>query len=190
MIQFVRGGPDPELENKLANFAHLGDIRGALADPDINTEDLDLVLDEFRGNMKYIEHPDFDKQRTKEFIRDLEDAWYDDTSSKNQQALASSPDKAELEALGGMGFGMILARDLEYLVYQPRKRGGVIVALDIEDVEGPRGFPVGNAQATVSAEHAARYGTQLMDIMDVLDAGGAKLRKKNKPVKRSMPYYD
>jgi hypothetical protein len=189
MIEFVRGGPDPELENKLANFAHAGDIKGALADPDINTEDLDLVLDEFRGNMKYIEHPDFDKQKTKEFIADLEDAWYDATANKDQQELEASPDKHELKAIGG-GLNMILARDLEYLVYQPRKRGGVIVALDIEDVEGPQGFPMGNAQTTVSAEQAAQYNTSIMDIMDVLDAGGAKLRKKNKPVKHTPPMYD
>lgn len=189
MIEFVRGGDNDEFENKLANYAHVGDIKGALADADINTENLDLYLDDFRGNMKYIEHPDFDKQKTKEFIAALEDAWYDDTSSKNQKELESSPDKHELKAIGG-GLNMILAKDLEYLVYQPRKRGGVIVALDIEDVEGPQGFPMGNAQTTVSAEQAAQYNTSIMDIMDVLDAGGAKLRKKNKPVKRTSPMYD
>jgi len=189
-IQFVDPDVDnAEFENKLLNFAHAGDIHGALADPDINTENLDLYLDDFRGNMKYIEHPDFDKEKTKKFVLDLEDAWYDDTSKKDQKELESSPDKNELKAIGG-GLSMILARDLEFLVYQPRKRGGVIVALDIEDVEGPQGFPMGNAQTTVSAEQAAQYNTSIMDIMDVLDAGGAKLRKKNKPVKHTPPMYD
>jgi hypothetical protein len=189
MIEFVRGGDNNEFENKLANYAHVGDIQGALADADINTENLDLDLDEFRGNMKYIEHPDFDKQRTKEFIVALEDAWYDYTSKKGQQALASSPNKAELEAIGG-GLHMVLDTDLPYITYQPRRKGGKIVAIMIEDNEGPNGFPMGNMSTVLRDDSVKGYGTTLDKIMAVLDNGGANLRKKRKPVKSSTPYYD
>ena len=189
-IQFVHPDVDnATFENKLANYAHTGDIQGALADPDINNEHLDLELDDFRGNMKYIEHPDFDKQRTKEFIEDLEDAWYDDTAKKNQQALASSPNKAELEAIGG-GLHMVLDTDLPYITYQPRRKGGKVVAIMIEDDEGPKGFPMGNMSTVLRDDSVRGYGTTLDKIMAVLDGSDAQLRKKRKPVKYTPPMYD
>ena len=189
-IQFVHPDVDnATFENKLANYAHAGDIQGALADADINTKNLDLDLDDFRGNMKYIEHPDFDKQKTKEFIRDLEDAWYDEILKKGQQALASSPNKAELEAIGG-GLHTVLDTDLPYITYQPRRKGGKVVAIMIEDNEGPKGFPMGNMSTVLRDDSVRGYGTTLDKIIAVLDNGGANLRKKQKPVKYTPPTYD
>jgi hypothetical protein len=177
--------------NKLANYAHMDDIQGALADPDLNDEHLDLTIDDFKGDQRWIEHPDWDAKRVKasNFLNRLEDAWYDETSKRDQQALASSPNKAELEAIGG-GLNMVLDTDLPYITYQPRRKGGKVVAIMIEDEEGPKGFPMGNMSTVLRDDSVRGYGTTLDKIIAVLDNGGATLRKKQKPVKYTPPTYD
>ena len=190
LIPFI--GADQEesgWENKLANYAHVGDIQAALADPDINDENLDLYIDEFKGPMRWIEHPDWDKQKALGFLRDLEDAWYDDQYKKDKQALASSPNKAELEAIGG-NMNLVLDKDLPYITYQPRRKGGKIVAIMIEDDEGPQGFPLGNSSFKIDDNWAQQYGTTIDKIISVLDQAGATHRKKRKPTKFVPPMYD
>jgi hypothetical protein len=182
---------DGAWENKLANYAHANDIQGALADSDLNDENLDLTIDDFKGNQRWIEHPDWNAKRVKasNFLNKLEDAWHDYSHQSDQKSLANSPNKEELKALGG-NLHLILDKDLQYLTWQPIRRGGVVVAIEVEDIEGPQGFPLGNAQFTLSAENAAGHGVSLMDIMDVLNKGGAKSRKRKQAAKRSMPHYD
>jgi hypothetical protein len=188
LIPFI-SDPDSGWENKLANYAHVGDVQAALADDDINTPDLDLYIDDFKGPMRWIEHPDWNKQKALNFLRDLESAWYDEQSKKDKQALASSPNKTELEAIGG-NLHMILDKDLPYLTYQPRRKGGKIVAIMIEDDEGPEGFPMGNSTTTMDEKWAKQYGTTLDKVMAVLDQAGATHRKKRKPIKHTPPMYD
>ena len=85
---------------------------------------------------------------------------------------------------------MVLDTDLPYITYQPRRKGGKVVAIMIEDEEGPAGFPMGNMSTVLRDDSVRGYGTTLDKIIAVLDNGGANLRKKQKPVKYTPPTYD
>ena len=98
-----------------------------------------------------------------------------------------SPDKKELQAIDGG----LEPRDVQYLTYQPIRRGGKVVAFQIEDSETPWGvMPLGHSTFVVDERDAKGAGTTIDKIIKMLEKGGATLRKRRKPVKRSTPYYD
>jgi hypothetical protein len=51
-------------------------------------------------------------------------------------------------------------------------------------------MPFGHAEFTIDERDASQAGTSLDRVISVLEKGGAKLRKKRKPVKWDLPYYD
>lgn len=98
-----------------------------------------------------------------------------------------SPDKKELQAIDGG----LEPREVPYLTYQPIRRGGKVVAFEIEDSETPFGtMPLGHSTFVVDERDAKSAGTTIDKIIKMLEKGGATLRKRRKPVKRSTPYYD
>jgi hypothetical protein len=114
----------------------------------------------------------------------------DKLSAKSRTATASSPNVKELNAIAGT-MGSVEDRELPYITYQPRRKGGKIVAIMIEDSETPWGtMPLGHSSFTIDDRDASQAGTTLDKVISVLEKGGAKLRKKRKPVKWDLPYYD
>ena len=107
-----------------------------------------------------------------------------------QANIAASPNKKELEAIGG-SYGPVEPREVEYLTYQPIRKGGKVVAFQIEDSETPWGtMPLGHSTFTVNDAWAKQHGTTIDKIISVLEKGGATLRKKRKPIKHSPVQYD
>ena len=87
--------------------------------------------------------------------------------------------------------GSVEDRELPYITYQPRRKGGKIVAIMIEDSETPWGtMPFGRAAFMIDEQDASQAFTTLDKVMSVLEKGGAKLRKRRKAVKWDLPYYD
>ena len=107
-----------------------------------------------------------------------------------QANIAASPNKKELEAIGG-SYGPVEPREVEYLTYQPIHKGGKVVAFQVEDSETPWGtMPLGHSTFTVNDAWAKQHGTTIDKIISTLEQGGATLRKKRKPIKHSPVQYD
>jgi hypothetical protein len=95
-----------------------------------------------------------------------------------------SPNVREREVIGAvLARGYVLPKDLPSLTYQVRKKGGQPVGIMIEDENT-------YTADSMDASWAQQHGTTLDKIIDVLDKGGAKLRKKRKSRKYSPPMYD
>ena len=107
-----------------------------------------------------------------------------------QANIDASPNKKELEAIGG-SYGPVEPREVEYLTYQPIRRGGKVVAFQVEDSETPWGaMPLGHSTFVVDERQAKQSGTTIDKIIKMLEKGGATLRKRRKPIKHTPPMYD
>ena len=125
-----------------------------------------------------IERADRDSIRYE--IMDLQDAARKAETNK-------SPDKKELQAIDPG----LEPREVAYLTYQPIRRGGKVVAFQIEDSETPFGtMPLGHSTFVVDERQAKQAGTTVDKIIKMLEKGGAKLRKRRKPIKHTPPTYD
>jgi hypothetical protein len=161
-------------------------------------DDLDTVaefyLDEFGDDADTFMDDDRDTLKKLGLSWDEADDVYDlilsKLAEKSRASTASSPNVKELNAIAG-GMGSVEDRELPYITYQPRRKGGKIIAIMVEDSETPWGTqPFGRAAFMIDEQDASQAGTTLDKVMSVLEKGGAKLRKKRKPVKWNLPYYD
>ena len=162
----------------------------------LQADDLDefarLMVDEY-GQDAYLQledmkfdDPDFEDVR--DLLRDpeIEDAVYDEQDNRLNTAIVSSPNKNELAALGDAFQAAVGDADVKYIVYQPRKKGGQVTAISLEDISDR----LGNMSVTLRASDMKHFSTTLQAVMDVLNKGGAKLRKKRPPIKHVPPMYD
>jgi len=161
-------------------------------------DDLDTVaelyLDEFGDDADGFMDDDRGTLQKKGLSWDETDDVYDlilsKLGAKSRSATANSPNSKELNAIAG-GMGSVEDRELPYITYQPRRKGGKIVAIMIEDSETPWGtMPFGRAAFMIDEQDASQAFTTLDKVMSVLEKGGAKLRKRRKAVKWDLPYYD
>ena len=107
--------------------------------------------------------------------------------SARKSNISKSPDIKELQAIDPG----LEPREVAYLTYQPIRRGGKVVAFQIEDSETPFGtMPLGHSTFVVDERQAKQAGTTVDKIIKVLEKGGATLRKRRKSVKRTTSYYD
>ena len=101
--------------------------------------------------------------------------------------ISKSPNIKELQAIDGG----LEPREVEYLTYQPIRKGGKVVAFMIEDDETPFGtMPLGHSSFVVDERQAKQSGTTIDKIIKMLEKGGATLRKRRKPIKHTPPMYD
>ena len=161
-------------------------------------DDLDTVaelyLNEFGDDADGFMDDDRDTLNKKGLSWDDTDVVYDlildKLSAKLHSSVAASPNKKELKAIGG-SYGPVEDREVEYLTYQPIRRGGKVVAFQVEDSETPWGtMPLGHSTFVVDEQWASQSGTSVDKIISVLEKGGATLRKRRKAVKWDLPYYD
>lgn len=120
--------------NRIANYALTNDIAGAIADPEVNTDELYWELDEMRGWVEYVGEddghfsddvvtpPNWDLDKVYDFMGDLENAWHKDQSQKDDAAIAADPDKAWLKFMGDKFISTITPKDLETLGWKEYKR--------------------------------------------------------------------
>ena len=190
---------DVEDINILANYALRDDMQGALKDKElkyyIDKNEAAMLVDDSMGWLKHVgneqyEMPapegwDLDKVYT--FFSKFEDEAYKAYSKKAAAASAAAPNRAERKAIGrAFTYDDVSEDEIAYITFQLRRKGGKVVNINMEDHDSR----LGNMTTGMSSEFAAGYGTTLDKVEKTLRDGGAKERKKRKPVKRSMPYYD
>jgi len=121
--------------NRIANYALTNDIAGAMADPEVNTDELYWELDEMRGWPDRVGDtseqwftddvvvPDgWNVDTVYKFMDDLEKAWHKDQEQKDSSAIAADPDKDWLEFMGDAWTSSITPNDLETLGWKEYKR--------------------------------------------------------------------
>jgi hypothetical protein len=136
MLKIISNPNSPETEvfNRIANYALTNDIAGAMADEEVNTDELYWELDEMRPWVSYVGGdeqwmtddavvPDnWDMDAVYEFMGDLENAWHDDQAKKDHAAVAADPDKDWLEFMANEFTSVITPNDLETLGWKEYKR--------------------------------------------------------------------
>lgn len=115
---------------------------------------------------------------------------YDYGTDAGDAIVGAHGNKNELKALAAAFTYQVTPEDIPYIVYQPRRRGGVVTRLDMEDREQQ----LGHMQTDINEELARQCGTTVQNVMDFLDANGASRRKRQPNRKtgagRSFSYYD
>ena len=184
---------DLDTMNRVANYALTNDIKGALADENVNYENLDLDLDDMKGWVDKVGKDDhsfsdgsvvpdnWDLDMVLNFMDDLEDAWSAQRIADKDAALQADPNAKEREIIGNAVHSYAFPEDIKDMTFQVRRRGGQPSNINLETQD-----QIGN----IRAEDAARAGFTLDDIIKILRDDGAKERKKQKPVRHTPPMYD
>ena len=185
--------------NILANYALRNDMQGALKDKElqyyIDKNEAALLVDDSMGWLKHVgderyEMPapegwDLDKIYT--FFSKFEDEAYKVYSKKAKAASAAAPNRAERKAIGrAFTYDDVSEDEIASITFQLRRRGGKVVNINMEDHDSR----LGNMTTGLSEEEATRLGTTLDKVEKTLRDGGAKERKKRKPIKYTPPIYD
>ena len=116
---------DLSVFNRIANYALTDDIAGAMADPEVNTDELYWEIDEMRPWVNRVGDEDdhwfaddvvvpdnWDAEVVYEFMEDLENAWHEDQAKKDHAAVAADPDKDWLEFMANEFATVIVPNDL------------------------------------------------------------------------------
>jgi len=115
---------------------------------------------------------------------------YDFGSDAGDKAIAAHANKKELKALSFAFTYQVVPEDISYITYQPRKRGGVVTRIDMEDREDQ----LGNMETSINESEANSYGTTVAKLLDFLAANGARQRRRRPRRKtgagHSFSYYD
>ena len=185
--------------NILANYALRDDMQGALKDKElqyyIDKNEAAMLVDDSMGWLKHVgdeqyEMPapegwDLDKIYT--FFNKFADEAYKAYDKKSKAASAAAPNRAERKAIGrAFTFDDVSEDEIAYITFQLRRKGGKVVNINMEDHDSK----LGNMTTGMSEEEAKRLGTTLDKIEKVLRDGGAKERKKSKPIRHTPSMYD
>ena len=197
MIDIVVNKYDSSAEdiNILANYALRDDMQGALKDPElqyyIDKNEAGLLVDDSYGWLKHVGDEDsygmpapegWDLDKVYDFVKRFEDEAYNVFINKEKGDHANLPNKVERELIGNaLTQSYVMPDEIKDIEFQIRRKGGKPMNINIED---------DNMVSNINHEEVARLGLTLDDIAKVLRDGGAKERKKQKPVKRTPPMYD
>jgi hypothetical protein len=121
--------------NRIANYALTNDIAGAMADPEVNTDELYWELDEMRGWIGRVGDEgekwftddavvpeNWDVDEVDDFMEDLEVAWHADQEKKDRAAIAADADKDWLEFISDHFSALLGPNDLESLGWKEYKK--------------------------------------------------------------------
>jgi len=125
---------DLSVYNRIANYALTNDIAGAMADPEVNTDELYWELDDMKGWIDdvgtdsnaftddSVVPPNWNADAVYEFMGDLESAWHKDQAKKDHAAVAGDPDKGWLKFMANEFQSVIVPNDLESLGWKEYKK--------------------------------------------------------------------
>ena len=187
--------PETEIFNRIANYALTNDIAGAMADKEVNTDELYWELDEMRpwvnrvgGKEQWCDDdcvvPDnWDAEAVYDFMEDLERAWHDDQAKKDHAAIAADPDKGWLEFMGDEWSSTITPNDLETLGWKEYKK--------YIRLSPPASISHGMGEIHITNDDIESHspGTR-QDFVDFLTKRAGKTLKKRKIYKSPPPLYD
>ena len=187
---------DVDVFNRIANYALTDDIAGAMADPEVNTDELYWEIDEMRPWVSRVGSkeewmsddavvPDgWDADAVYEFMGDLENAWHQDQAKKDHAAVAADPDKDWLKFMANEFTSVIVPNDLESLGWKEYKR---YIRLS---PPSSISHAVGEVHITnddLSAGHSP--GTR-EEFIEFLTNRAGKTLKKRKIYRSPPPLYD
>ena len=185
---------DVEDINRLANYALNDDMQGALKDPElqyyIEKNEAQYLVDDSRGWLHLVGDEKqmgpapqgWNLDAVYKFIEEFEDEAYKIFSQKEKGEHGSLPAKKEREIIGNaLSMSYVMPDDIKTIEFQIRRKGGKPSNINIED---------DNMVSNITAQEVERQGLTLDDIAKVLRDGGAKERKKQKPIKHTPPMYD
>jgi hypothetical protein len=96
----------------------------------------------------------------------------------------------ELSAISDVFTFKVSPDEVEYIVYQPRMKGGKLHRIDMEDGSGGD-VMLGNMTTSMDRRDARKAGTTLEKVLQHLEQGGARLQKRRRSARRSSgSYYD
>ena len=180
--------------NVLANYALRDDMEGALKDPKlqyyIEKNEAQYLVDDARGWLHLVGDEKqmgpapagWNLNDVYDFIEEFEDEAFRVFSQKEQGEHGSLPAKKEREIIGkALTMSYVMPDDIKNIEFQIRRTGGKPKNINIED---------DNMISNITAQEVERQGLTLDDIANVLRDGGAKERKKQKPIKHTPPMYD
>ncbi len=197
MLKIISNPYSPETEtfNRIANYALNNDIAGAMADPEVNTDELYWELDEMRPWVNRVGSseewcdddcvvPDrWDAGAVYDFMEDLERAWHDDQAQKDATAVAADPDKDWLEFLEDEWTSTVTPKDLETLGWKEYKR--YIRLSPPESIS----HAMGEIHVTNDAFLEDAPGTR-EEFVEFLTRRAGKTLKKRKIHRSPPPLYD
>ena len=188
---------DLSVYNRIANYALNNDIAGAMADPEVNTDELYWELDEMRGWVDRVGDEDdhwfaddavvpegWDADEVYEFMGDLENAWHQDQAKKDHAAVAADPDKDWLKFMSNEFASLIVPNDLESLGWKEYKR---YVRLSPPDSISHGVGEVHITNDDLSGGHSP--GTR-EEFIEFLTNRAGKTLKKRKIYRSPPPLYD
>jgi len=206
MLKIIDNPHSPETKtyNRIVNYALRNDIAGALADPQVNTPDLHLDLDDIQQWIQEVqaEHddpgggelstdvvypPNWNEKKIFKFLSKLERAWEKDQDAKDSASHDSEPNKAERAALSyAFAETPVLHRDIPYINYQIHKtKKGTYLRLKDRDGQ------LGSMEVILDEKFAKEDGTTVEAILAFLVKNGASQTKRRKlPRRQYGSYYD
>lgn len=197
MLKIIANPHSPETEtfNRIANYALTNDIQGAMADPEVNTDELYWELDEMRpwvdrvgGKEQWCDDdcvvPDnWDADAVYDFMQDLENAWHDDQAKKDHAAVAADPDKGWLKFMANEFSSVVTPNDLETLGWKEYKR--------YIRLSPPASMSHAIGEIHIANDDIENHspGTR-QDFVDFLKKRAGKTLKKRKIYRSPPPLYD
>ena len=187
---------DLSVYNRIANYALTNDIAGAMADPEVNTDELYWELDEMLGWVDdvgtdsnaftddSVVPPNWDADAVVDFMKDLESAWHKDQAKKDHAAVAADPDKDWLEFMANEFTTTIVPNDLESLGWKEYKR---YIRLSPPDSISHGVGEVHITNDDFSGGHSP--GTR-EEFVEFLTKRAGKTLKKRKIYRSPPPLYD
>ena len=188
---------DLSVFNRIANYALTDDIAGAMADPEVNTDELYWEIDEMRPWVNRVGDdsdnwfaddavvPDgWDADAVYEFMGDLENAWHDDQAKKDHAAVAADPDKDWLKFMANEFTSTIVPNDLESLGWKEYKR---YIRLS---PPSSISHAVGEIHITNDDFSSGHSPGTREEFVDFLTKRGGKTLKKRKIYRSPPPLYD
>ena len=187
---------DLSIYNRIVNYALTNDIKGALADPEVNTENLYSDLDAMRPHVNHVGDtseqwfsedavvPDnWDGKAVFKFMEDLNVAWNKDQGKKDSTAIAADADKDWLEFLGDEWTSVITPDDLETMGWKEYKK--------YIRLSPPHSISHGMSEIHITNDDIASYapGTK-EEFVTFLTKRAGKNLKKRKIYRSPPPLYD
>ena len=187
---------DLSVYNRIANYALNNDIAGAMADPEVNTDELYWEIDEMRGwvnkvgtdphafSQDSIVPDNWDEDAVYDFMGDLENAWHQDQATKDRAAVAADPDKDWLEFMANEFTSVVTPNDLETLGWKEYKR--------YIRLSPPSALSHAMGEIHITNDdlsHSSSPGTR-EEFVEFLTNRAGKTLKKRKIYRSPPPLYD
>lgn len=188
---------DLSVYNRIANYALTNDIAGAMADPEVNTDELYWEIDDMRPWVNRVGDEDdhwfaddvvvpdgWNADAVYEFMGDLENAWHDDQAKKDHAAVAADPDQDWLKFMANEFTSVVTPNDLETLGWKEYKR---YIRLSPPDAlsHAMGEIHITNDDLSDSSSPGTRE-----EFVEFLTNRAGKTLKKRKIYRSPPPYYD